>query len=168
MLFMRMVHQSPTKLVLMHRPMLLCVALGAGAVLLLGVTLWNVAQAQWLKAALGLACTLGLIAPAIWFATERVDVTFDAHAQTVSLRIKRLSGQSDEVIRLADLEKAMVQTHVGPSDSASAHRVALVRKPGGPENILPLTTGYASGRGATDIVARINTWLEQTQAQSDA
>ena len=71
---MKLVRYSPDELVLLHRPAALCAVLLAGTVFLAGVTVWNLGSGEWLKAALGAACTLGLMAPALWFAAERVSL----------------------------------------------------------------------------------------------
>jgi hypothetical protein len=158
---MRLVRQTPEELVLLHRPLLLCVALAAGAVCLLGVSLWNIYIGDWLKSGIALMATAVVMVPALWFGTERVDVVFDAQAGTCSVDTRRLSGPVHETYQLSQIERAMVQSHKGPSDAASAHRVALVLKPGGLEDRRPLTTGNASGSGAADIVAKINGWLAE-------
>lgn len=155
-----MVSQSPQRLVLLHRPVMLCAALGLGVLLLVFATFWNISQGDWVKAGTAFVCTLALMAPALWFAAERVDVAFDAPSAQVTIHTRRLSGSQQETYPLPQVQKAMVQTHKGPSDTAGSHRVALVLEPGGVDNRLPLTTGYAGGRGAGELVARINTWLE--------
>jgi hypothetical protein len=159
-----MTHQSPERLVLLHRPVLLCAVLCAGALYLLAVAMWNMAQGDWAKAALALVSALGVAGPAIWFAAERVDVVFDANKDRVTISTRRLSGAQHETHPLQRVQRAMAQTHIGQSDSARAHRVALVMDSGNAEDRLPLTTGYASGRGATDLVDRINGWLDTTRS----
>jgi hypothetical protein len=159
-----MTHQSPERLVLLHRPVLLCAVLCAGTLALLAVGMWNMAQGDWAKAALALLSALGVAGPAIWFAAERVDVVFDANKDRVTISTRRLSGAQHETHPLQRVQRAMVQTHIGQSDSARAHRVALVMDPGKAEDRLPLTMGYASGRGATDLVDRINGWLDSARS----
>lgn len=148
---------------MLHRPLLLCVALASGAVCLLGASLWNIYIGDWLKSGVALLATAVVMVPAIWFGAERVDVVFDAKAGTCSVRTRRWSGPVHETFQLARIDRAMVQTHKGPSDAAQAHRVALVLAPGRPEDRRPLTTGYTSGSGAADIVARINGWLAENR-----
>ena len=160
---MKMLRQSPEQLVLLHRPVMLCAALSAAVLLMVAVTFWNLMQADWVKAGVAFLSTLALLAPALWFATERVDVTFDAALQTVRIKTCRLSGEQEETYPLAKVERAMVQTHKGPSDTAGSHRVALELHPGRAEDRVPLTTGYAGGRGAAALVTRINGWLEDTR-----
>ena len=161
---MRMTHQSPERLVLIHRPLLLFTALGTGTLALLALAAWNIAQGDGTKAALAFLCAAGLVGPAIWFAAERVDVVFDAQKDRVTISTRRLSGAQHETHPLQRVQRAMVQTHIGQSDSARAQRVALVMDPGKAEDRLPLTTGYASGRGATDLVDRINGWLDTARS----
>ena len=163
---MRLLRQTPQELVLLHRPVVLCAVLVLMTLALAAATFWNVAQAEWLKAGLGALCTFGLMAPAIWFATERVDVRFDATRDEERISTRRLSGSSVEAHALGQVKRAMVQTLKGPSDTSGAHRVALELEPGGADNRLALTTGYASGRGAEELVTRINSWLHARQGDA--
>ena len=141
---MRMVRHAPEELVLLHRPLLLCAALVAAALLLFWVAMSNAAAGDWPRAGLALVATIALIGPAIWFAAERVDVRFDARAGQVMIRTRRLSGTEEQIYPLSGVERAMIQTHKGRSDSSDAHRIALVMHPGRLEDRLALTTGYAS------------------------
>ena len=50
---MKMLRHSPDELILLHRPVVLCTVLLAGALFLAGVTVWNFGNADWLKAGLG-------------------------------------------------------------------------------------------------------------------
>ena len=107
---------------------------------MLALTGWNLAQGEWVKAAVGCLAVAGLLAPALWFGAERVDVTFDADASLCTITTRRLTGSTVESYPLSKLERAMVQTHKEPSDSAGAHRVALVVQPGRAADRRPLTT----------------------------
>ena len=156
---MRLLRQSPQELVLLHRPVVLCAALVALTLALLAVTLWNLWAGEWVKAGVGLLSTAALAAPALWFAAERVDVRFDAVSGQCTISTRRLNGSLQEVYTLDQIDRAMVETHKGPSDTAGAHRVALVLSPGRTEDRRPLTKGYASGRWAKDLTERINRWL---------
>lgn len=157
---MRMIRQSPEQLVLLHRPLLLCGILSGGAVLVLVVALWALAGGGWIKALVGLLCALGFAAPALWFGMERVDVVFDAAAGTCTLDTRRLSGSQQEIYRLDQIDRAMIQTHKTPHDTKGAHRAALLLVPGRPEDERPLTAGYTGPKAANDLVARINGWLD--------
>ena len=165
---MKMLRHSPDELILLHRPVVLCTVLLAGTLFLAGVTVWNFGNADWLKAGLGALCTLGLLAPALWFAAERVDVRFDARSGCVTIDTRTLAGTTSEMHPLGAVKRALVQTHKGPSDAAGAHRVALEINPGGPHHRHPLTTGYASGTAVAALVDRINGWLAQQRTASDA
>ncbi len=138
---------------------MLCAVLTLLALALLAVTLWNLSQGEWIKAGVGFLSTIALAAPALWFAAERVDVHFDATAGVCTISTKRLNGAQQEVYPLDQIERALVETHKGPSETAGAHRVALVLAPGRAEDRRPLTKGYASGRGAKELTDRINRWL---------
>lgn len=157
---MKLIRQTPDELLLLHRPILLCLALAAGAVLALGAGVWNILQGDWLKAVIALMATAGLVAPALWFGAERVQIAFCQTSGTCTIDTHRLSGVQHEVFRLEQIKSAIVETHKGQGDTAGSHRVALTLTAGDSENRRPLTTGYAGGSRAKDIAARINGWLE--------
>lgn len=157
---MKLIRQTPDELLLLHRPIFLCIALAAGALLALGAAVWNITQGEWLKAVIALLATAGLVAPALWFGAERVQIAFSRISGTCTIDTHRLSGVQHEVFRLGQIDAAIVETHKGQGDTAGSHRVALTFTAGGDENRRPLTTGYAGGTRAKDIAARINGWLD--------
>ena len=166
---MKLIRQTPDELLLLHRPIFLCIALAAGAALALGTGVWNVMQGEWLKSVIALLASAGLLAPAVWFGKERVQITFCQTEGTCTIDTHRLSGVQHEVFRLDQIEAAIVETHKGQGDTAGSHRVALTFTAGDAENRRPLTPGYAGGKSAKDIAARINGWLEATRTpQSEA
>ncbi|MFK7762044.1 MAG: hypothetical protein AB8B62_02185 [Roseobacter sp.] len=164
---MKLVRQTPEELILMHRPIWLCAALGVAAAIVLGAGFWHVTQAAWLKAGVGLLMAIGLAGPALWLGTERVIVTFDKHAGTCAIDTRHLRGHMHESYPLASVDHAVVQSHKG-FGQGKAQRAAIVLAPCRVEDHRPLTQGYGGGRQAADLVVRINAWLEQARATSNA
>ncbi|ABG30960.1 hypothetical protein RD1_1316 [Roseobacter denitrificans OCh 114] len=164
---MKLIRQTPDELLLLHRPILLCIALAAGAALALGAAVWNITQGEWLKTGIALLATAGLVAPALWFGAERVQIAFSRTSGTCTIDTHRLSGAQHEVFRLDEIDAAIVETHKGQGDTAGSHRVALTFTAGDAENRRPLTPGYAGGKGAKDIAARINGWLDTARPPAE-
>ncbi|MFK7744401.1 MAG: hypothetical protein AB8B47_05065 [Roseobacter sp.] len=164
---MKMVRQSPDQLVLLHRPRLLSVALGACVLMVLGILLWHITQGNWVKAGAAFALSLALLAPTLWFATERIDVCFDTETNRVSLKTRRFTGEQEETYKLSALKSAIVETYKGPAETAGSHRVALVIETAATDDQIPLTKGYAGGRNAAALANRINTWLETARNPSN-
>ena len=157
---MKLVRQSSDTLVLSHRPLLLCVALGLAGVMVLGLGVWNALTGDWLKTGVAVLAGAGLVAPAVWFGTEQTDITFDGPSGTCTIATRRLTGEQHEIYPLSQIESAVVETIKGPIDTGGSHRIALVLNPGGAGSQMPLTKGYAGGRWAQALSQRINTWLE--------
>lgn len=162
---MKLVRQTPEELILMHRPIWLCTALGVAAVVVLGTGFWHLSQAAWLKAGVALLMAIGLAGPALWLGTERIIVTFDRGAGTCAIDTRHLRGPMHESYPLTTVDHAVVQSHKG-FGQGSAQRAAIVLSPCRQEDHRPLTQGYAGGRQAADLVARINAWLEQARETS--
>jgi hypothetical protein len=150
---------TPALLTVTHRPVALIAALVAAAGLLTFLAGYNLYQGNTGKALLTLLLTLGVLGPCLWFGMERVQVSFDAAAGTCAIEVRRLTGTTSQTLPLADIDRAMLQTHKGQSDTRDAHRVALVLGENRAENRRPLTTGYSTGPAAARAVDRINDWL---------
>ena len=163
---MKLVRQTPEKLVLLHRPLGLSVGLAVCALVILLMGLWHLSDGRWMKAGIALLVASGLMMPAIWFFTERVEVVLDAFSRTATIDMRRLTGPVKEQFRLDQVQEALVQTRKGPGYATAVHRVALLHAPGEKEDQRPLTNGYTNGRSATDTVARINSWLHDIRQNS--
>lgn len=157
---MKLVRQTPEKLVLLHRPVALSAALSACALVVLVFGIWHLSDGRWMKAGIALLVASGLMLPALWFFAERVEVIFDAVSRNATIDTRRLTGPVEEQFRLDKVLKALVQTQKGPGHATAVHRVALLLAPGEKEDERPLTKGYTSGRSASETVARINSWLQ--------
>ncbi|MEP4959678.1 MAG: hypothetical protein ABJQ70_14380 [Roseobacter sp.] len=164
---MRMIQQTPEQLVLLHRPIMLSIGLVFLCLCLLAAGMWNITDGAWGKAGIAFLAAAALAAPAIWFAMERIDVEFDSTRGTCTVQTRHLSGSSQELYRLDQVEEATLQSHKGPGYGAGAHRIALVLAPGRPEDIRPLISGYGGERGVKDLAQRINSWLKTARASKD-
>lgn len=157
---MKILTDTPDRLVIEHRPILLAAALVAMTLLLLYASMAAFAEGDPGKAVFVLVVTALLMVPSFWFAVERVQVTFDRTAQTLTLRKRRLNGERFETHPLGDVTRAMLQTRKGDHDTADCHRVALVLGADRLENRHGLTRSYRSGPQAEKVVQRINAWLD--------
>ncbi|MGD9295582.1 MAG: hypothetical protein PVI41_11920, partial [Roseobacter sp.] len=108
---------TPEQLVLTHRPLALVAALMAAAGLLLWLAGYNFYLGNTGKALLSLLLALAVLGPSLWFGMERVQVTFDATAAGCRIEVLRLSGPTEEWLPLAEIDRAMLQTHKGQSDT---------------------------------------------------
>ena len=162
----KIVTDTPDRLVLEYRPWMLSLGLAGLCVFMMWVALdaWNSGDKG--TAGLVLVIIAGLLGPALWFATERVQVVFDRREGHCILRRKRLTGCHTESHPLARITRAMVQTHKGGQDDPDSHRVALVIGPDSLENRHGLTRSYRSGNGADETVSRVNAWLDSVRQQA--
>ncbi|WP_299778808.1 hypothetical protein [uncultured Roseobacter sp.] len=161
---MRILTDTPDRLVIEHRPLLLALALVALTLLLLYAAMASYAEGDTGKALFVLAVTLLLMGPSFWFAVERVQVIFDRRARTYTLRKRRLAGDQFETHPLDTVTRAMVQTHKGNHEDPDCHRVALVLGADRLENRHGLTHSYRSGQQARQVVGRINAWLDSARS----
>lgn len=158
---MKVVFDTPERLVLQYRPVLLSMALLAATLVMVYAALHNAAEGEPGTAVLCLVATLVLLGPALWFAVERVDVIFDAAKGRCTIRKRRMSGHQAEDHKLDTILRAMIQTYKSSdSDGADMHRVALVIGAESLENRHGLTRSYRSGTQAARTVERVNAWLD--------
>lgn len=161
---MKILIDTPEKLVLGHRPVAWSLALVAGTLLLVYAGMDTLAQGETFKAALCFISAVGLMGPALWFFVERVEVVLDGRQKRCTIRRRRMSGDRTEQHSLASITRAMVQTHKGSDEHADTHRVALVIGADTLANRHGLTRSYASGPQAANTVTRINDWLRAHRA----
>ena len=156
---MRIVCNTPEKLVLRHRPVLLSAGLLAGTLYLAYAGIDNAVNGETVNAFVCLLATLCMMGPGLWYSVERVDVVFDAIGHRCRIYKRRMSGNQSEEHDLADITRAMVQTYKGTDGGGDTHRVALVIGPEKLENRHGLTRSYWSGAEAARTVSRVNEWL---------
>lgn len=157
---MKLIQETPSRLMLEARPWVLGSALiiGIVAFLALALALWSVTA--WLTLGLGLAAILLAVCFVVF--VQRVIVIFDRPAAAVVIRTRSLMGQEEQTLALSDVTGAGVETSRSTSTSTDGrrstsvtHRTVLATRSGP----LPLTSIYTSGSGAETIAQAINRWL---------
>ena len=161
---MKIMTDTPERLVLEHRPLLLALLLVMLTLMLIYATMAAYAEGDTGKAFFTLAVTVVLMVPSFWFGIERVQVIFDRREKTCTVRKRRLSGDLFETHPLDTVTRAMLQTHKGNRDDPDSHRVALVLGADRLENRHGLTHSYRSGPRAQKVVQRINAWLDSARS----
>ncbi|WP_298974758.1 hypothetical protein [uncultured Roseobacter sp.] len=163
---MKILIDTPDRLVIESRPILLSLALVAMILVLLYAAFSAYSAEEIGKAFFILVITIVLMGPSLWFAVERVQVVFDRRAQTCSLHKRRMSGDERQTHPLSDVTRAMIQTRKGDHDNADTHRIALVLGADRLEKRHGLTQSYRSGPQAEKVVQRINAWLDSARPKA--
>jgi hypothetical protein len=160
-LSMRIVQDTPDRLVIEDKPVILGATLVFFIVLLLGFALVALTTAPWV--AFGAVIGAALLGVCLAVFLRRVFVAFDRHAGAVVIRTATLFRQSDRQLSLTDITGAEVETTTSIDDHNSTtrrtllHRPALRLKDGSPN--LALTEIYAGGKSADKVVTAVNDWL---------
>ncbi len=145
---------TPERLVLTDRPMVLAISLSTVLVILIGFAMAAAAQGEGTVAAILLAVTAVVAGIAAVF-IRRCDLILDRPSATVHLHSSTLLGKSWLNWPLSDVTGATVQSSRN-EDSGITHRPALTLTNGLTH---PLTPVYTSGQGANRTVAAIQRWL---------
>lgn len=163
---MRIVEDSPDRLVIEDRPIILGTLFVVIVIFFVAAALWTVADAP----AVAFGALLGAVLMGICFAVfvRRVFVIFDRAADALVIRTASVFGQTVVQLRLPDIAEAVVETttSIDDHDSTTArtlmHRPALRLTNGRPNQ--PLTQIYSGGKGASKAVDAINRWLVSSPA----
>ncbi len=155
---MRIVEETPDRLVLEERPWLLGIILTISILVFCALAFGLAGTSLWLG--LGFAVATAVFALAFIAFVRRVIAIFDRPARAVVLRTASLLGQREQTIVLTDITCAEVETSRSTSSSGGklsgvTHRTVL-RTSGGP---VPMTEVFSSGSGAARNAAIINRWL---------
>ena len=155
---MKVIYNTPEQLILRSRPWLLAVVFGAcilGSVAfgLNALVAGERGQALW-----GLIAIPAFLALFLVIFVRRDDVILDRSRDLLELRHSTLLGRRKVQHRLADLERAMVQSD-NKSDDGPTYRVALVLHGGMDAGTHPVTPVYSGGDGAKRAADAINAWL---------
>ncbi len=157
---MRVADETPDRLTLEASPWLLGSFLILVILVLLAVALANLASEPWLGFGLTLAAALFGVAFVVF--VRRVVVIFDRPAKAVVIRTASFLGQSEQTLRLADVQRAGISTHVsrshrtgGGRSTSRTHAPVLVT----PDGDVPLTQIHSGGDGAERVAKAINRWL---------
>ncbi|WP_400086070.1 hypothetical protein [Yoonia sp. R78084] len=156
---MKIVHDTPEKLVLSFVPWVFATVLSA---LLLGVVGFglnalftgDVSAAFWGLFAIPLFMLLFLV-----IFVRRDDLILDRDRNLLELRHSTFRGRTRVRHKLEHLKEAKLQS--SRSENANTYRITLVLDGGMDAGTHAVTPIYASGRGAERGVAAINAWLAQ-------
>lgn len=157
---MKLIEETPARLVVEDRPWIIGTALTLGILLCLALAMGLYRGSGWLTLGFGLASLLLAVLFVVF--VRRVIVIFDRDAQALVIRTRSLTGDSETTLALADVTGAEVETSRSTSTSNDGSRsVSVTHRPvlttrTGP---VPLTQVYSSGSGAETIAAAVNRWL---------
>ncbi len=157
---MKLIEETPARLVVEDRPWIIGTALTLGILLCLALAMGLYRESGWLTLGFGLASLLLAVLFVVF--VRRVIVIFDRDAQALVIRTRSLTGDSETTLALADVTGAEVETSRSTSTSNDGSRsVSVTHRPvlttrTGP---VPLTQVYSSGSGAETIAAAVNRWL---------
>lgn len=154
---MKIVEDSPDRLVLAHQPVGLTLgyALALALILAGGVVTWN--QGDMLGARfLGALGLTGLVAALLHL--QRTTVTLDRRQREVTIRRRAALRRTETGTPLAAVRRAEIQSRPPWFNRRlrKVHRPALELTDG---KRLPLTPHYSEGPGAGRAVQAINRWL---------
>jgi hypothetical protein len=157
---MKLIEETPARLVVEDRPWIIGTALTLGILLCFALAMGLYRGSGWLTLGFGLASLLLAVLFVVF--VRRVIVIFDRDAQALVIRTRSLTGDSEMTLALADVTGAEVETSRSTSTSNDGSRsVSVTHRPvlttrTGP---VPLTQVYSSGSGAETIAAAVNRWL---------
>lgn len=158
---MKVLDQTPDRLLLEENPVGLGVVLAIAVFLPLALAVVLLVQGSWFGL-IPLAVAAFLAVFLVLFVV-RTRVLFDRPAGRVVIRVRRLTGGTAQVLPLADILAARVETSISrssPTDGGTTtvsetHRTVLLTQLGE----VPLTTAYSAGDGAERMARTINDWL---------
>lgn len=161
---MKVMENTPERLVLDDRPVVLGSALAGLVVLMAGITLATLAQS--VVAAMLPLLGVALFGVAFAAFVRRSTAKFDRAAGVFTLRVARVTGVTEATYPLGDIVGAGVETTRSGSSAADGggrrtgsklHR-PVVRLRGGAEPVV-LNDVFAAGGGAEAAAAAVNAWL---------
>jgi hypothetical protein len=152
---MRIRENTPDRLVIEDRPILLAVLLSFFILIVAAGVVALAMDGRWAKAGL-VAVFLPIVGAVLVLFVRRIILFMDRGADVVLLRAVTLSGQTETQWPLDSVTGAIVQTST--DGDGPAHRSALTFADG---TTTPLTPVYATGGGAAHATAAINDWLQR-------
>jgi hypothetical protein len=157
---MKLIQETPARLVLEERPWVLGSALIIGILVFLALALGLWTVTVWLTLGFGLAALLLAVCFVVF--VQRVIVILDREAGALVIRTRNLMGQGERTLALSEVSGAEVETSRSTSTSNNGgrttsvtHRTVIATRSGP----VPLTNIYTSGSGAENNAAAINRWL---------
>lgn len=153
---MKIARDTHEELVIDNVPWITSILLICFTLVFVGVGISLLLNGEWAGGLMmgGLGGGLGLIGVAAF--SERTQLWADRRAGTVALRRRTVFGRTEELRRLDEVERAVVEGST-TSKGGSVYRPALVLRSG---MRLPLWQAYVSGQSAGRAVEAINRWLQ--------
>ncbi len=124
---MRIVQNTPDRLVIEDKPIILSAVLGLFILLLLGIALLTFSAEPWV--ALGALVGAVLLGGCLAVFVRRVFVAFDRSVGAVVIRTATLLGQTEQQLHLTDLAGAEVETTTSIDDHNQATGRTLLHRP---------------------------------------
>lgn len=157
---MKILHDTPDRLVIEDRPIVLAWILVGMIVVTSAIALWLLAEGDWTGLWLSVA-PVGF-ALAFFVFVVRVQATFDRMAGLVTIETNSLRRRTRETLPLTDLRRADVQTYLSTVAGPGRKRTKMSRpvlELAGAVEPHPLMQTYVAGGGAAEVAASINRWL---------
>ncbi|NJS39995.1 MAG: hypothetical protein HC783_14365 [Rhodobacteraceae bacterium] len=151
---------TPDRLVITDRPIVLGVMLSALLLALIGFSLAAAASGTWVGAAILLFGAL-VIAGITAVFIRGIDLILDRPSGKAHLHNSTLLGKTWLNWPLSDVTGAVVQSTHGGEDSGMTYRPALQLSGGRTQELTPI---YTSGKGAARAVTAIERWLTDPTA----
>jgi hypothetical protein len=145
---------TPERLVITDRPVVIATILLGVLVILIGFAMATAVAGEWTVAAI-LLVVMAILGGLSAVFIRRSDLILDRPTATVHLHSSTLLGKTWLSWPLSDLAGATVQSSRS-EDSGMTYRPALLLTDG---RTHPLTPVYTSGQGANRAVAAIQRWL---------
>jgi hypothetical protein len=151
---MKIKENTPDRLVIEDRPILLAVLLSLFILIVAAGAVALAMDGRWAKAGL-VAVFLPIVGAVLVIFVRRIILFLDRSADVALLRAVTLRGQTETRWPLDSVTGAVVQT--SSDGDGPAHRPALTLADG---TTAPLTPVYTSGGGAARATTAINGWLQ--------
>ncbi|ASM73507.1 MULTISPECIES: hypothetical protein [Roseobacteraceae] len=156
---MKVLHDTPDRLILDETPWLIALLLAGFILVFVGSGLFIMSE----NLLFGLAFAVfggGIGAVVMAMLIERLQIIFDRHAGTVTIRRKSMRRYTQVSHNLDNVSHAELETTIGSKGDKLSRPVLVITK-GMSEGRHPLITAYSNLSGPPKIVAAINGWLKQ-------
>jgi hypothetical protein len=157
---MRIRVDTPDRLVITDRPIVLGVMLSTVLLVMLGFALAAAASGAWVGAGILLSAA-SVIAGITAVFIRRSDLILDRLSGEAHLYSSTLLGKTWLSWPLSEVTGAIVQSTHGGEDSGMTYRPALLLAGGRTQELTPV---YTSGKGASRTVTAIERWLTDPAA----
>jgi len=162
---MKILQDTPDRLVIEDRPVVLAWILVGMIVATAAASLWLLTEGDWTGLWLSLAPAGFALAFVVF--VVRVQATFDRSAGVITIETSSLRRRMNDVVPLAEVRRADVQTYLskmsGPGRKETKMSRPVLQIEGAPDP-RPVMETYTAGSGAAEAAGAINRWLDQARA----